>query len=119
MPVAAAMPAPPELPPGVSAGFHGFRATPRSGLSVTAFHPISGVDVLPRITAFASRNRAVTGASVSHGPDASSALDPRRVGMPRVRIKSLIVTGTPSSAPAGAPRRQRSSDARAAAIAPA
>jgi len=108
----------PELPPGVRDGSQGLRATPISGLSVTAFHPISGVVVLPRMIAFASRSRAVTGASSFHGPAGSIAREPRNVGHPRVRIRSLIVTGTPSSAPAGAPRCHRVSDARAALRAP-
>ena len=40
--------------------------------------------------------------------------EPRSVGQPRVSSRSLIDTGTPSSAPHGSPRAQRSSDARAA-----
>src|SRR3954454_17007794 len=44
--------------------------------------------------------------------------EPRRVGNPRISTRSLIVTGTPSSGPSGAPSRQRRSAARAASSAP-
>src|SRR5688572_25410972 len=50
-PAATAAAAPPLEPPGVRARFQGFRLTPVSGLSVTPFHPNSGVVVLPTITA--------------------------------------------------------------------
>ena len=48
---------------GVRARFHGLRVIPVSGLSPIAFQPNSGVVVLPSITAPASRNRAIAGAS--------------------------------------------------------
>ncbi|GAA13719.1 putative acetyl-CoA synthetase [Gordonia alkanivorans NBRC 16433] len=41
--------------------FHGLRVTPVRGLSVTPFHPNSGVVTLPSITAPASRSRATAG----------------------------------------------------------
>ena len=44
--------------------------------------------------------------------------EPLRVGMPRVRVRSLIEAGTPSSRPQGSPRCQRCSLARAVARAP-
>ena len=47
-----------------------------------------------------------TGASTSHGPAASIECEPRSVGQPRVSSRSLIDTGTPSSAPHGSPRAQ-------------
>jgi len=63
MPVAIAAAAPPLLPPGVFAESHGLRVIPVSGLSVTAFHPNSGVVVFPSKTARCSRKRATAGAS--------------------------------------------------------
>ena len=117
MPAATAAAAPPEEPPGVLAGFHGFRVMPVSGLSVTPFQPNSGVVVLPRSTAPCSRRRAVAGASSFHGPFASTVFEPRSVGQPRVRMRSLIETGTPSSSPFGWPACQRASEAFASSIA--
>src|SRR5439155_5494838 len=111
MPAATAAVAPPEEPPGVFAGFHGLRVMPVSGLSVTPFQPDSGVVVLPTSTAPCSRRRAVAGASSFHGPLGSTVFEPRSVGQPRVRMMSLIETGTPSSSPFGWPPCQRDSDA--------
>ena len=62
-PAAQAAAAPALLPPGVRERSQGLRVIPVSGLSPNAFHPNSGVVVLPIITAPASRNRAVAGAS--------------------------------------------------------
>src|SRR5204863_1114080 len=107
MPEATAAAAPPEEPPGVLAGFHGLRVMPVSGLSVTPFQPNSGVVVLPRSTAPCSRRRAVAGASSFHGPLGSTVFEPRSVGQPRVRMMSLMDTGTPSSRPFGWPPCQR------------
>lgn len=67
MPEATAAAAPPEDPPGVIFVFHGFRVMPVRKLSVVPLMPNSGVFVLPNNTAPASRNRVVTGASISHG----------------------------------------------------
>ncbi len=113
IPEATAAAAPPEEPPEVMAGFHGLRVMPVSGLSVVPLMPNSGVFVLPKSTAPASRSRAVTGASTSQGWSGSTVREPRRVGQPLVRMRSLMETGTPSSTWVCAPDRQRSSDARA------
>src|SRR5687768_18194080 len=99
MPDATAAAAPPEEPPGVFALFQGLRVMPVRGLSVTPFQPNSGVVVLPTITAPCSRSRAVAGASSFHGPLGSMVFEPRSVGQPFVRIRSLIDTGTPSIRP--------------------
>ena len=40
--------------------------------------------------------------------------DPDEVGLPAMKLSSLIATGNPSSRPCGAPLAQRASDARAA-----
>src|SRR5215207_5236682 len=66
MPSATAAALPPLDPPAVRVGFHGFPVSPVSGLSVTPFHPYSGVVVFPRRTAPCSRSRAATGASSYH-----------------------------------------------------
>ena len=117
MPAATAAAPPPEEPPGVIFGFQGLRVMPVSGLSVTPFQPNSGVVVLPSSTAPCSRRRATTGASSFHGPFGSTVFEPRRVGQPRVRSRSLIDAGTPSSWPMGAFLSQRCSDCFAFCIA--
>ena len=113
MPAASAAELPPLEPPGVLVGSQGLRVTPVSALSVTPFQPSSGVVVLPGSTAPERRSAATTGASSSHGPAGSMAVEPRSVGQPRVTRRSLTATGTPSRGPAGSLRRQRASDARA------
>jgi hypothetical protein len=86
---------------------------PWRGESVLPRQPNSGVAVLPSSTAPASRSRAVLGASASHGPVGSTVREPRSVGHPFTSSRSLIEVGTPSIGPAGPPRAQRASDARA------
>ena len=108
-PAATAAAVPPDEPPGVFDGSHGLRVMPVSDELVSPLQPNSGVVVLPTSTAPASRSRAVAGASTSHGWSGSTVWLPRRVGQPRVRIRSLIDVGTPSSGPIGSPRRQRAS----------
>ena len=91
-------------PPGVRVRSQGLRVMPVSGESVTPFQPNSGVVVLPSMTAPSlaqpgrppahRRPRPVAGR-----PSASRAASASRA----VRMRSLIVTGTPSSRPCGAP----------------
>src|SRR5579872_3407644 len=102
MPHAAATAAPPLDPPGVMAGFQGLRVMPVSGESVTPFQPNSGVVTLPNSTAPASFSRAMTGASSFQDWLGSMVREPRKVGQPRVRNKSLTAIGTPSSGESGA-----------------
>ena len=109
MPLAIAAAVPPDEPPGVFCAFHGLRVMPVSGELVSPLQPNSGVVVLPRITAPASRSRADAGASTSQACFGSTVREPRSVGQPLARIRSLIETGTPSRSPAGAPRAQRAS----------
>src|SRR5260370_19866112 len=73
--------------------------------------------VLEKITALASRNRAAGGASTAAGTSLTLAA-PSGTGTPLIAILSLIVTGTPSSGPAGSPFCQRPVDAFAVARAP-
>src|ERR1035441_11033210 len=94
-PPATAAAVPPDEPPGVLAGFRGLRLMPVSGELVSPLQPNSGVAVLPRITAPASRKRADAGASTSQAWFGSTVREPRRVGQPLARIRSLIETGTP------------------------
>jgi hypothetical protein len=118
MPAATAAAAlPPEEPPGVLARFQGLRVRPVSGELVSPLQPNSGVAVLPSSTAPDSRRRATAGASTSQGWSGSTVRLPRRVGQPRVRMRSLIDTGTPSSGPSVAPACQRAVLSRAAASA--
>src|SRR5262249_25687880 len=109
-PAATAAAPPPDEPPGVFDTSHGFLVIPVSGLSVTPFHPNSGVVVLPIRIAPLSRSRATAGASSSHGPAGSIVFEPRSVGHPFVSRMSLIETGTPSRGPSGSALNQRASD---------
>lgn len=118
IPAATAAALPPLEPPEVFVGSAGLRVMPCSGLSVTPFQAISGVVVLPSRTRPASRIRAATGLSTSHGWSGSMLFEPRTVGQPCVRNMSLIEDGTPSSRPIGLPSRQRISDALACSSAP-
>src|SRR5207247_10328434 len=102
-PVASATAAPPLDPPHVSAGFHGLRVGPKTALKVFAPAPNSGVLVLPRTIAPAAFNRSTTRAS-SAGTRCSKIFEPSVVRIPRVRVRSLIETGTPWSGPSLAPR---------------
>src|SRR6266851_3780565 len=107
---------PPVEPPGVYSGFQGLRVMPVSGLLQVPIQPCSGMQVLPKMTAPCSRSRAVPGESAEAGT-ASVVLEPRRVGRPLAQMLSLIVAGTPSTAPSGAFDCQRCSDALAEASA--
>src|SRR5262245_65517950 len=117
MPVAAATAAPALLPPGVCCRSHGLRVMPVSGLSPMAFQPNSGVVVLPRSTAPASRRRATMGASSFQGWSRGTDFEPRSVGHPSAIITSFTLVGTPSTGPAGVPLIQRAYEAREAASA--
>src|SRR5215203_4901823 len=113
IPSATAAAAPPLEPPAVYPGAQGLPVNPVRGLSVTPFHPYSGVVVFPRRTAPCSRSRATTGASSYHSWSGSTIRDPRSVGHPQVRKTSFMEAGTPSRRPLGSPVRYRSSDSRA------
>ena len=116
-PAATAAAVPPDDPPGVWFRFQGLRVMPVAGELVSPLQPNSGVVVLPSSTAPASRRRAVAGASTSHACWGSMVRLPRKVGQPRVKIRSLMEVGTPSRAPTGVPcwrcACQRASLARA------
>src|SRR3954452_25288754 len=73
--------------------------------------------VLEKITAPASRSRAAGGASAGDGTSLVVAA-PSGTGTPLVAMFSLMVTGTPSSGPAGSLFCQRSVEAFAVARAP-
>ena len=57
-PVATATAEPPDEPPGLSAGFHGLRVAPQSGLRVKLEYANSGVVVLPTTNAPAACRRS-------------------------------------------------------------
>ena len=61
IPAAMAAALPPEDPPGVWSRFHGLRVGPNTVLSVSAFHPSSGVLVFPTTTHPAATSRATSG----------------------------------------------------------
>src|SRR3989441_70537 len=113
-PLATPTAAPPLEPPGVSAGFHGLRVTPKSGFSVTALRPNSDVLVFPRTSAPAARRRATAIAS-SSGTWSAKSREPPVVVSPRVKRTSLIETGTPWSGPSGSSFVTAISASRAAA----
>src|SRR5580698_6618140 len=103
-PAAAAEAAPDDEPPGVCSGFHGLRVMPCSGQSPGDFQPYSVVVVLPIGIAPSAFRPTTLGASSATGAGSDSR-EPRRVGCPARSIRSLIVTGTPSSMPSGRPAR--------------
>ena len=112
MPSIAAATAPAEEPPVVMRVSHGLRVLPVRGLSLVAFQPYSGMQVLPSTTAPCARRRATAGASSVCGP-APVSREPKRDGMPATMMLSLTPVGTPSTAPAGAAACQRASEALA------
>src|SRR5947209_3015327 len=95
---------PPLDPPEVRLSFHGLRVIPVSGLSVTPFQPSSQVVVLPNRTAPLRRNRSTLGSSSRQSWFGLMANEPRNVGQPRVKMRSLIAIGIPSTLPNGSPR---------------
>ena len=84
-----------QLPPGVRPMSQGFLVAPNVSDSVNGQIHNSGTDVLPRITAPASRSLRTTSASCClAGP---WALVPIVVTSPATSTSSLIAIGTPSS----------------------
>ena len=108
MPSTEAATAPAEEPPVVMRVSQGLRVRPVSGLSLVAFQPYSGRQVLPRMTAPCSRILATAGASKACGSLPVSR-EPTRDGMPTTGTLSLTPSGTPSTAPVGSPWLQRAS----------
>src|SRR5260370_14171695 len=91
IPQATATTAPPLEPPGVFVLSHGLRVIPVSGESVTPFQPNSGVVVLPKKTAPASRSRA-TGGPASSTASGEVVREPLRNAQPVAALVFLIVT---------------------------
>src|ERR1700730_18113678 len=116
-PAAPAAPAPALEPPGFFERSHGLRASGWKLESPDDSMPESGMVVFAERVAPASRRRAAGGASAAAGTSLTLAA-PSGTGWPLVAILSLIVTGTPSSAPVGSPFGQRSVDAFATVRAP-
>ena len=79
MPAAIAAALPPDEPPAVCSRFHGFTVGPKTTLSVSAFHPSSGVLVLPTTTHPAATRRATRAELALSGPPAAKAFEPRVV----------------------------------------
>ena len=118
MPDARDAPAPALDPPVLRVRSHGLRVIPYRELTPAAIMPMSGIVVLPRMTAPASFNRAAGGAStVDIGRSAFAAI-PCRHGIPTACTLSLMVTGMPSRSPRARPDCRRSVAAWAAARAP-
>ena len=112
-PVATAAAAPPDEPPAVRERSHGFRVTPKRGLSVNGLWPNSGVVVLPMRMAPASRSRR-TGTASSAGTWSAKISEPIVVRMPLVNSRSLTENGTPWSGPTASPAISVASARRAA-----
>src|SRR5581483_3358697 len=117
-PAATAAADPPEEPPGTRSRSHGLRVGKNAEFSVEEPIANSSMFVLPTITAPASNSRRTTVASYG-ATKCSSIFEPQVVGAPRVTIRSLIATGTPSSGPRSpAPSRRSASSAWASACSP-
>ena len=69
--------------------------------------PKSGIVVFPTMTAPASFNRAAGGESKVESGTSALAAHPCRHGVPTACTLSLMVTGSPSNGPSGAPAAQR------------
>src|SRR5437867_13114730 len=108
-PRAAAEPA--DEPPGVWAGFHGFR------VGAGARYANSVVTVLPSTIAPAARMRATAAASAL-GRVCAKGRAPPVVGIPATSKISFTPTGTPCSGPQSRPARASASRSRATARAP-
>src|SRR6266542_3516538 len=111
-PAAAATAAPALEPPEVMPGFQGLRVMPVSGLSPSAFHPNSGVVVLPIMMPPAPLSRRTKGASTSV-TRCSKMQEPAMVRTPLVNARSLMVNGMPWSGPSTSPRAAACSARRA------
>src|SRR5215831_14941795 len=109
--------APPDEPPGVSAGSQGLRVMPDSRLSVRPSIASSGVVVLPMMTAPAARSRSTQMSSRSGTCSRNSRL-PQEAGRPPTKRLSFTDTGIPSSGPRRVPVACRAVAASAAASAP-
>ena len=64
MPAASAAALPPDDPPTLFSVFQGLEVAPKTMLTVSAFHPSSGVFVFPTTTQPAAFSRATKGESV-------------------------------------------------------
>src|SRR4051812_5573604 len=104
---------PPELPPGTAASSQGLRTGPKNEFSLDDPIANSSMLVLPRITAPAALNCAITWASYE-GTKSASIREPQVVVQPLAQKRSLCATGIPVSGPAS-PRAMRSSAALACA----
>lgn len=103
MPLAVAVAAPPLEPPGVRPASHGLRVAPWSALSVNQRIEKVGVLVRPMTMPPARRRLATTGLSRA-AIAFLNATTPLSVGEPAMSTFTLIVIGTPWSAPTGSPR---------------
>ena len=118
MPAATEEAAPPLDPPGVCCSDHGFQVRPRRSFSVSSRKLKAGVLVRPMMTAPAAVQFATTGLS-SWAMRLRNATTPFVVAQPAWSMFSLIVTGTPCSAPRASPRATAASARSAAAPAAA
>src|ERR1700722_11036958 len=107
MPVATAAAGPPDDPPDVRVGSHGFRVAPNRELNVWMSPDHSGTLVLPNTMAPAERRRPTAGASAL-GIWSARAVEPPVDRRPATSMASLIVIGSPCSGPGGPPAVGRS-----------
>src|SRR5579884_4006176 len=107
---------PPLEPPGTRVGSCGLRVGKKPEFSVEDPMANSSQLVFPRITAPAASSLS-TAVALYGATKFSSIFDAQVVGRPRVRITSLIATGTPESGRSGWPAAISRSTARACSIA--
>src|ERR1039457_2247234 len=103
-PAASAVAAPPDEPPGVRSGFHGFTVLPYTGLFVSQSASSVGTFDLPKTFAPARTKRSTARAFVAARVFLYSAR-PQVVGWPLRSKDSFTVIGKPASAPVFAPAR--------------
>ena len=105
IPAAIAAPDPPDEPPGVRSGFHGFRVVPNSRFEVNPSAANSGMFVLPTTIAPAARSLSTTRASLVAGSASANATDPWVVRMPATPSSQPGMTRPPPSGKLNGERR--------------
>ena len=102
-PAAMAAALPPEDPPGEWSRFHGLRVGPNTVLSVSDFHPSSGVLVFPTTTHPAATSRATMAESAAATGPSTKAAEPWVVTKPAASSRSFTPSGIPASGPGSTP----------------
>src|SRR5690606_28120956 len=102
-------PDPPEEPPALRSGFHGFTVDGKTWLEVSACHPNSGELVLPTTMQPAARRRATWAESCMAAGSPACSAEPLVVVYPVTSSTSFTASGTPARGPTSSPAATRRS----------